>query len=232
MCLLGAEPREEGSFTDEHKEVLKNLSKRISRELQLGHEERRRARGRQQADYISSLLQHSQPNRQRRNSNKKSPGMSAVVRDQLVSSGLPSEMFAGVAEQVTKYTDASAAMILDFRSLVKSIADVDNAASKRRDDPRRPALRRTASGQSTVQSTPTSCSSSSTVFLRPVTVLGQSGHESGAQTTLARPQSLDLLATALRQWQRVSPVLSFVGCALADWALRRTHHVTTSSATL
>lgn len=211
FCLMGKEPRAEGSFTDQDHAVLRNLAKRVSRELQLGYQERRRLRANDQADFISQLLQGSQSSEANRSprDDKASPGMAAVNRDQLslgasVLSANTAETLARTIDRMCALSSASDATVFDMRAFVKS--SVESATFV---DPRRPALRRTCSGTTPAQrALGTTLGADGTAFsvqrLRPVTVLGTSMSQAHLEERLSGQEALLAIERGLQQWRQVS----------------------------
>lgn len=214
---MGKDPRAPGSFTEEDHSVLRNLAKRVSRELQLGYEERRRLRAQDQALFVSQLLQEGQGSQLdiSRRSTKESPGMSAVNRDQLslgmsLLSTNAADSLVSAINKMCKLSTATSATVLDMRSFVKSSNESSTVA-----DPRRPALRRTYSATvSTQRAQGTVQGADGTAFsvqrLRPIGVLGTSRAESGLSERLNGQESLLSIERALQQWRLVSQSITLV----------------------
>ena len=197
FCLLGTEPRKPGDFTDEDHAVLRNLAKRVSRELQLGYQERRRVRAQDQANFVSRLLQESQAC-QPELSRRESPGMHAVTRDQLSNglSNVSTAMAASLASAIKgmcSLSSATNATIVDMRAFVKS--SVESSATI---DPRRPTLRR---GRTSLLNTQ---DGNAVSWLSPVTVLGSSESQGNLEERLNKREILLGLERALKQWKLVS----------------------------
>ncbi|ORY73259.1 hypothetical protein BCR35DRAFT_307281 [Leucosporidium creatinivorum] len=222
FCLLGRDSRAPGSFTEGDHSVLRNLASRVSRELQLGYEERRRLRAQEQALFVSQLLQEGQSSQVdiSRRSMKESPGMSAVNRDQLslgmsLLSTNAADALVSAIDKMCRLSTATSATVLDMRSFVKSSNESSTMA-----DPRRPALRRTYSAtMSTQRAQGTIQGADGTSFsvqrLRPISVLGSSGAESGLGERLNGHESLLSVERALQQWRSDHKRDYLLGDALA-----------------
>lgn len=204
FCLLGTAPRPPGSFTEQDHAVLRNLAKRVSRELQLGYQERRRVRAQAQADFVSTLLQESQisrPDLKRR----ESPGMHAVKRDQLshgmsLLSTSTSDSLATAIKGMCSLSSATSATVLDMRAFVKSSMETSAAV-----DPRRPALRRTQSSLAAAQKSLGGMEGAGLASrLSNISLLSSSVPETNLEGRLNEKESLLGIERALQQWRSVS----------------------------
>lgn len=224
FCLLGTEPREVGSFTHQEHAVLRNLAQRVSRELQLGYQERRQARAQGQADLISSLLQKAQGEREvttsassRRNTrvSQRSSAQLAVLREQLrrgagpdgTESSSEHDFFDEAVVKMCQHSSVDGGMLLDLREFVRSSRELSVA----NEQAKRPMLKRARSGNGSSSGGGDERRSStdfSTRLLHPIDVLSSCNISTGSAEEgferLNQPGTLAMFNLALQRWQQVS----------------------------